>query len=392
VGALEGALAAVVARHEVLRTRLAEHGGDLVQLAGPVERVGLEELGWADERAAAELAAAFVDRPFDVWRGPLWRAGLIRLSESDRVLVLAADSLVCDARSLRMWVTELGVAYRELAAGRELPFAPLPVQYGDFARWQREAVAGDGFAAQIRYWRERLAGGVPLELPCDRRRPEQETGRGAAHAFVVAPAVHERLRRIAAAEKSTMFMVLLAAFEVLLARHSGQQEVAVGSLAPGRGLPRLASVIGLFENPMVLRAELSGDPSFREFLGRVRDVAIGAFSHQDVPFSVLFDALAKLDSPPLYPLFQVMFTLEGSLTPRALGRLAAVPFPLASSTSRWDLSLEMLENDQELQGILHYSTDLFDAATTRRLADRFVVLLDSISHDPGQPLHKLEPD
>jgi non-ribosomal peptide synthetase component F/acyl carrier protein len=390
VGALERALGAVVTQQEALRTRFAERGGAPVQVVDPVEPVMLEDLGAADGPGeAARLAAAFVARPFDLGRGPLWRAGLIGLASGERVLVLAADTLVCDKWSLRLWVTELGLAYRELVAGREADLPGLPVGFGEFARWQREVVASGAFDGQVAYWRERLDGWVPLELPGDRARSAREPWAGAAHAVVVPPPLHGRLRALAARERATVFMVLLAAWQALLARHSGQDDVAVGTLAPGRGRPELERVIGLYENPVVLRTDLSGDPSFVTLLGRVREVVAGALSHADLPFDALLRALAGSGSPPPHPLFQSMFMLVGGNTPAGLEPLKAVEVPLAPATARWDLSLELDETDHELRGWLRYSTELFDPPTTARLAERYLVLLDSVVAHPRQPLTRL---
>jgi Condensation domain len=398
--ALGRALDEVVARHEALRTRFAEHDGRPVALVDPEGRVELERLGAATRREAAEVAAAFVDRPFDLGRGPLWRVGLVDLVDGDRVdggragggrrervLVVAADQLVSDAWSLRLFTTQLGSWYQVFAGGGDVPLPP-ELQYGDFARWQQQQLAEGAFAAQIDYWHQRLAGATPLELPCDRARPAQETGRGGAHALVVPQALRDRLYAIGAQGRATLFMVLLAAFQVLLARHSGQDDVTVGTLAPGRDRPELESLIGQFENSLALRTDLSGDPSFGELLARVRAVALGAYSNQALPFDALVDTLA-----PRQPLIQVMFTLEGRPTPAGLEPLAATPFWVPQATARWDLSLELIEREGEEahQGFLRYSTDLFTPATISRLAERYLALLDSITRHPNTPLSKLEP-
>jgi Condensation domain len=386
-GALERALAAVAARQEALRTRFEERDGEPVQVVEPVRPAVLADLGAAGGVAeAAGMAAAFVARPFDVWRGPLWRAGLIGLAGGEWVLVLAADSLVCDDWSLRLWVTELGLAYQALVAGREADLPLLQVGFGGFARWQREAVASGTFDGQVTYWRDRLAGCVPLELPCDRARPAPEPGAGAAHPVVVPLPLHNGLRAVAAQERATPFMVLLAAWQLLLARHTGQQDVAVTTLAPARDWAELEPVIGMFGNPVALRTDLSGDPSFLTLLGRVREVVVGALSHAELPYEALSRALAGPGRPAQHPWPQVMFTLVGSGTPEGLERLEAVEIPLAPTTTRWDLRLELYENDDELQGWLRYSTELFDPSVTARLAESYLMLLDSIVADPRRPL------
>jgi hypothetical protein len=399
--ALGRALDEVVAQQEALRTRFAEHDGTPVALVDPEGRVELERLGAATRHEAAEVAAQFVDRPFDLGWGPLWRVGLVDLVDGDRVdggragggrrervLVVAADQLVSDAWSLRLFTTQLGSWYQVFAGGQDLPLLPPELQYGDFARWQQQQLAEGAFAAQIDYWRQRLTGATPLELPCDRPRPAQETGRGGAHALVVPQALRDRLYAIGAQGRATLFMVLLAAFQALLARHSGQDDVTVGTLTPGRDRPELEGLIGPFENSLALRTDLSGDPSFAELLARVRAVALGAYSNQALPFDALVDTLA-----PRQPLIQVMFTLEGHPPPVALEPLAARPFWVPQATARWDLSLELIEREGEAehQGFLRYSTDLFAPATISRLAEHYLTLLDSITRHPNTPLSNLEP-
>jgi hypothetical protein len=384
--ALVAALREVSARHEVLRSRVAEEGGRSVQVVDGAVRVRLEDLGAAGGvEEAVVLAVAFRDRPFDARRGPLWRAGVIGLPDAGSVLVLAADALVCDPRSLQVLLTELGLLYEDFAAGRASRLAPPPVQYRDFVQWQKDAARGAAFGRQIAYWQGQLSGIVPLELPCDRLRPVAETGRGADCEFVVSREVAGRLRAVAVKGRATLFMVVLAAFQALLARHAGQEDVAVGTLVPGRDRPEFESLIGLFENPVVLRTDLSGDPSFAELLARVRDVAIGAFSNQDVPFRHVADAVTS-GSPLRHPLFQVMFTLRAAPVRPGLRRLGAEPVRLPHTTADCDLSLEMTDPNDQLQGSFRFNTDIFDRSTIQRLAERFTTLLENISTNPEQPL------
>jgi hypothetical protein len=388
-GALERALGEVSARHESLRTRVAEEHGHLAQVVDGVSRVMLEQVGTVGgPEEGAALAGEFRDRPFDAGRGPLWRAGLIALPGASSILVLAADSLVCDVRSLQVFLTELGLLYDDFAAGRAGRLAPLPVQYRDFARWQQDALSQGAFAAQVEYWRKQLSGATLLELPCDRLRPVQETGRGASCGFVVSREIAAELRAIAARGQATLFMVLLAAFQMLLARHAGQEDVAVGTLVPGPDSPEFEKLIGLFENPVVLRTDLSGDPSFTGLLARVRDVAAGAFSNKDVPFSCVEEA-ASSGKPVLHPIFQVMFTLRATPAKAGLRYLGAEPLQLPCTSAKWDLSLEMTDPNDDLRGSFVYNTDIFDRSTIQRLAERFTTLLGNISSNPEQPLTEL---
>jgi Condensation domain len=388
-GALGAALGEVVARHEPLRSRVVVDGGGLVQVVDGVGWVGLEDLGVVGGvEEAGVLAAAFRDRPFDLGRGPLWRAGLVGLAGGGSVLVLAADRLVCDVRSLQVLLTELGLLYEDFAAGRASRLAPLGVRYRDFVRWQREAVGGGSFGSQLGYWRERLSGVAPLELPCDWVRPARPSWRGASCGFAVSERVAARLRVIAAGEGVTLFMVLLAAFQVLLGRHAGQEDVAVGTLVPGRDRPEFEPLIGLFENPVVLRTDLSGDPGFAGLLGRVREITVGAFSNQVVPFGQVAAAVAA-GGPVPHPLVQVMFTLRAGVVRSGLRRLGGRPLRLPDTTAECDLSLEITNPNGPLWGSLRYNADIFSRPTIARLAERFTTLLADISTNPEKPITAL---
>ncbi|HEU5417668.1 MAG TPA: condensation domain-containing protein, partial [Streptosporangiaceae bacterium] len=314
---------------------------------------------------------------------------LVRLPGAEQVLVLAADSLICDDWSLRVWVSELGLAYQEPASG----LTPGPVEaragFGDYARWQRGVLASGRFNDQAGYWRDRLAGCAPLDLIRGAARATDPGEVRGVRPLAVPEPVHVRLRELAYRERATVFSVLLAAWQALLAWHTGQPDVAVGTMAPGRGWPELEQVIGVFENPVVLRADVSGDPGFLTLVGRVREAAAGALSHAELPFHVMSRALASSGRPSPEPLLGVMFTLVGSTTPAGLDRLTATEIPLAPTTVSGDLRLELKENDDELRGWLHYRTDLFTTPEAARLVGRYLALLDSVAADPDRPLSVL---
>jgi Condensation domain len=384
-GALGAALAAVTARHEPLRSRVVAAEGGPVQVADGAGQVRLEDLGAAGGvEEAVVLAAAFRDQPFDLGQGPVWRAGLIGLPDTGSVLVLAADRLACDVRSLQVLLTELGLLYEDFAAGRAPRLAPLAVRYRDFVRWQQQATGGPSFTAQLGYWRRQLAGLAPLELPCDHVRPARPSTQGASWGFAISPQVAAQLRAIAARERVTLFMVLLAAFQVLLGRHAGQEDVAVGTLVPGRDRPEFEPLIGLFENPVVLRTDLSADPSFTGLLARVRQTTISAFSNQAVPFGQVTAQAATAS-----PLYQVMFTLRAGLARSGLRRLGGRPLRLPHTTADCDLSLEITNPNDQLWGSFRYNTAIFTRPTIQRLAERFTTLLADITTNPHKPIKEL---
>ncbi|HEV2756821.1 MAG TPA: amino acid adenylation domain-containing protein, partial [Actinomycetota bacterium] len=334
------------------------------------------------------IAEAEAMRPFDLERGPLLRARVLRLGADDHVLLLVMHHIVSDGWSRSVLLDELGTLYGN--EGARLP--QLPVQYADFAAWQRRWLSGDVLQAQLDYWRERLAGLAPvLELPADHPRPPVRSGRGATVSFALDAATVDALKALARAHNATLFMTLTAAFQALLARYSGSDDVAIGTPIAGRSHPEAEPLIGFFVNTLVLRTDLSGDPSFGELVERVRDVALGAYAHQDVPFEKLVEELHPQRSLSHTPLFQVMLSLdntaEGAL---ALGDATVESFPIDDDSSKFDLHLAVRDRGGELEGDLQYSTDLFDAATVERMAAHLQNLLKGAASDAGGPLSDLD--
>jgi amino acid adenylation domain-containing protein len=400
VGVLVGCLAEVAGRHEVLRSRFAETlDGPVASVAraGPVPCpvIDLGGVAEGDQHAQCQrVLAAEAARPFDLTAGPLFRAVLVRLSADRHVLAVMMHHIVTDGWSMGVLWAELAALYPAALAGRSCPLPPLELQYGDYAAWQRQLVASGAMAGQIGYWRAALAGApAALELPADHPRPAVRTFRGGRHRFVIAPAVLARLRALGAAQGqgTTLFMTLLAAFTILLARYTGQDDVVVGSPIAGRTRAELEGLIGFFVNTLVLRTDLSGAPSFRDLLARVRDTALQAYAHQDLPFEKLVADLAPERTANHNPLFQVMFVLhKAPLGTPSLPGLAAELVDIRPPTAKFDLSLLMHDCGQDLQAAFEYDADLFEPATIERMAGHFSRLLTEITADPDRPVMSID--
>jgi amino acid adenylation domain-containing protein len=395
--ALERALGGLVARHESLRTTFAGAGGRPVQVIHPPEPAVLEvtELDRFDpaerEARARRAVADAAQRPFDLARGPLVRATLIALDEDDHVLVAVMHHIVSDGWSMGVFTRELSALYDAFSRGEESPLEELPLQYADFAAWQRGWLEGDVLEGQLAYWRDRLAGLAPvLELPTDRPRPAERRGRGAKHSFALDATTLESLHAISRAHNATLFMTLTAAFQLLLSRYSGQSDVAVGTPIAGRTHAELEDLIGFFANTLVLRTDLSGDPRFTELLARVRETALGAYAHQDVPFEKLVEELQPPRSLSHTPLFQVMISLDGVSGELALGDVSVSELPIEVASSKFDLQLALRSSVDALEGVLVYDADLFEPDTVARMGDHLANLLDAIAADPDAPLSSLD--
>ena len=396
VEAFERALSEIVRRHESLRTRFALAKGDPVQLvaeAAPLELPVLD-LGSLEaaqrEREVVRLATDEARAPFDLARGPLVRARLLRLGPSDWVFLLTMHHIVCDGWSVGLLFQELAALYEAFALGRRSPLPELPVQYPDFALWQRGWLQGELLERQLGYWRERLQGLPVLELPTDRARPAVQHYRGAAHSFALPAPLVDGLRALGRREDATLFMVLLAGFKALLARYCSQQDIVVGAPIAGRSRAELEPLIGFFVNSLVLRTDLSGDPSFRELLGRVRETALGAYAHQDLPFEMLVEQLQPERDLSRNPLFQITFQLFTSPTlvqSATTGTLTALE--VERGTSKFDITFDLWETEEGLGAQLIYDTDLFEAETMARLAGHYQTLLEGAAADPERPLSRL---
>jgi amino acid adenylation domain-containing protein len=394
--AIAAALHGVVRRHEALRTNFQAVEGRPRQTISPwrpfaVPCVDLSGLGAAERRSElARLASAEARKPFDLASDPLYRFVLVRVGPADHALLATLHHIVSDGWSNGILHRELAGLYQAAADRRPSPLPELPVQYVDFAVWQRRWLSGQVLARQLAYWKERLADPPRLELPGDRPRPRLATFRGASVRTTLPDDLRGRLSALARGRGATLYMVLLAGFETLLHRFSGQEDLLVGTPIANRNRAETEGLIGFFVNTLALRADLGGRPSFGELVERVRDVALGAYGHQDLPFERLVEALHPERDTGRNPLFQAAFVLQNfpdSLSPSP--GLTVAPLPVGHANAKFDLQLFMGETRGGLQALLEYATDLFDATTARRLLDHFVSILEGAAADPELPLDEL---
>jgi amino acid adenylation domain-containing protein len=393
---LEQCLNEIIRRHEILRTSFPAVNGQPLQVVSPFQPLALsvrDMSGLPEGEREAEARRQATDEAvlaFDLHRGPLIRAGLLRLGEDEHILLLTMHHIVFDGWSEGVLFQELAALYEGFATGQPAPHSDLPIQYADFAVWQRQRLQGEIFDSQLTYWKKQLAGASVLELPTDHPRPSVQTFRGSQQFLFIPKALTERLKAISRAEGTTLFMTLLAAFQTLLHRYTGKDDILVGSPVAGRNRTDIEALIGFFVNTLILRADLSGDPSFRELLGRVRKLALEAYAHQDLPFEKLVEELQPERNLSHSPLFQVLFVLQNFPTtvPRLTG-LTVTPVKVESETATFDLSLLLVEEANGLQGTIEYNTDLFDEATISRIIGHFQTLLESVVADAGVPISRL---
>ncbi len=391
------ALDEVVRRHEALRTVFAGVGGEPAQVVLPAPRGMLAEVdlralpAGAAGREVRRLTDAESLRPFDLERGPLLRATLVRAAAEDAALLLAMHHVVSDGWSMGVLTRELSVLYAAFSRGEPSPLAELPFQYADFAAWQRGWLAGETLERQLAWWKARLAGAPPLlELPTDRPRTAVRDARGGSRLFTLPADTSRGLRELSRREGATLFMTLLAAWQLLLSRHAGQEDVVVGSPIAGRTHLELEGLIGFFVNTLALRADFSGDPTFAELLARVRESTLGAYQHQDVPFERLVEELEVPRSLTHSPLFQAVLSLQ-NVEPleERLGEARVEPLECGSLAARFDLTLALREEGEEIHGGITYRADLWDGATVGRMLERLRVLLGGIAADPDRRLSAL---
>ncbi len=397
VAALERALNEIIRRHESLRTTFANENGQPVQVILPHLTLALPMVDLRDlpaperETEARRLADEQARQPFDLTRGPLVRVRLLRLGIDDHIVLLTMHHIISDGWSMGVFIREIALLYPGLAAGAPASLPELPVQYADFAAWQRDWLQGDVLQEQLAYWKQQLAGSPPkLELATDHPRPAAQTYRGASLAFDVSREVYDALKALSQREEATLFMTLLAAFQTLLYRYTGQEDLCVGTPIANRNRAEIENLIGFFVNTLVLRADLSGEPTFRELLKRVREVAVSAYAHQDLPFEILVDELHPPRDPSYSPLFQAMFALQSvSGATHRLPDVTLTPLQTHSGTAKFDLTLALAEDSNSLSGVLEYNTDLFDAETIERMLGHFWALLEGIAANPDQRISTL---
>jgi amino acid adenylation domain-containing protein len=397
VAVLEQSLNTVIRRHAALRTTFAMVEGQLMQCIAPGECVtlpvvALSELPAEQQEAAAQrLVTTEARQPFDLATGPLLCATLFRLAAAEHILLLTAHRIICDEESMRLLLQDVAALYSALSTGTPLALPALPMQYSDFALWQRQWLQDEACVEQLSYWQQRLRAQPPfLQLPTDRPRPAMHTYRGATQSLLIPAALCEALHALSRQEGVTLFMVLLAAFQTLLQRYSSQEDISVGVPTTGRHCGGTEGLIGCFANTLVLRADLAGDPTFRELLQRVRAVVLEANAHQDMPFETLLEALDPEQDFSHTPLVQAMFQLQQSPQQRLLfSNLQVEHVACDTGTTKCDITLRVMEHTAGLWCIWEYNTALFDTATVARMAGHFQTLLTGIVSAPEQTISTL---
>ena len=401
-GALDPALLAhaleeIIRRHEVLRTSFPALAGIPVQRIAPPGRFepALVDLGGLPpERRLPEarhLAADDARRPFDLTGGTALRATLVRLDQEDHAGIFTLHHIVSDGWSRGVFLHELTAIYGAFREGRPSPLPPLAVQYADFAVWQRGWLRDEALEAQLSYWRRQLESVPPLEMPLDRPRPTVQRFRAGRVAIHLPPALAESLRQLAGSQGVTLYMALLAGFEALVHRYTGQEDFALGSPIANRNRAEIEGLIGFFVNSLVLRVRLDGDPTFRELLARVREVSLQAYAHQDLPFEKLVEELQPERSLSRNPLFQVVLALQNApVGTLELPGLTLSPLGPEGGATRFDLEVHLWDLPDGLRGMALYDRDLFDATTIARLVSHLERELSAAVAGPGRPLSELE--
>jgi amino acid adenylation domain-containing protein len=397
IDALQEAFGEVVRRHEALRTTFDVRDGQPVQIINEQHsirlcQIDIAHLSHAEQQdRIRELLREQILQPFDLKKGPLLRITLIRLAANDYVLAMAMHHIVSDGWSMNVLVREITAAYQAYSSGHTPDPPPLPLQYADFAVWQRNWLQGDVLAQQLEYWKQQL-GNSPtvLELPANRPRPAVQTYNGADFTFAFSPSLSQSLKALCRREGVTLFMVLLAGFKVLIHRYTGQQEIIVGSPIANRQRKELEGLIGFFINTLAVRTVVSGELSFRQFLGQVREAALGAYAHQDLPFEYLVEQFQPERNLSHNPLVQVIFSFEAAYPrPVETPGLAVTILDKENRAAKFDLSLYASDRGPEVFGTFEYNVDLFNRETVERMAGHLLTILSAVVGDPAQRISEL---
>jgi amino acid adenylation domain-containing protein len=397
VAALCESLNEIVKRHESLRTTFMAIDGQPLQIISPEQALEIPLVNLSDRPAAERDAEVMrlIDgearQAFDLENGPLLRASILRLGEQEHVVSLTIHHIIADGWSISVFMRELAALYAALQEGKPAPLPELPIQYADYAQWEREHTESDRVRSQLEYWKTQFDGRLPvLDLPGDRPRPPVQSHSGARQALHLPAELVGSLKELSQRQGVTLFMTLLAAFQTLLHRYTNQEEICVGSPIAGRNRVETEGLIGLFLNTLVLRTDLSGNPTFEALLGRVREVALGAYANQELPVEMLIDALRPERHLSHDPLFQVMLILQNTPAPSLhLPHLSITPVEIDTATAKFDLTFDLAEGPQGIGGWIEYKTDLFDAATVARIGEHFRTLLEGIVRDPAQRIGEL---
>ncbi len=398
VDALCRAINEIVRRHAILRTTFSFADGAVWQTSTQPAAVAMPISDLADVAADEQdttmrrIAHDEATTPFDLANGPLLRTRLVRLAPDEHVLLLTVHHIVADGWSAGIFLRELTALYAAYAAGDPSPLPALPMQYADFAARQRSWLSDEVVESQLRYWREQLSGApTTLTLPTDRVRPPMQSYRGATVRFAVGPSLTARLKALSRQLDATLFMTLFAGFVALLTRYGDTDDIVVGSPIANRNRAEIEDLIGFFVNTLVLRVRHGGNPTFAELVEIVRNVTVAAYENQDLPFEKLVDELQPERSLGSTPLFQVMFALQSvPMQALSVAGMTFAPMMLDNGASKFDLTLHLFDGDDQLRGVIEYSTDLFDAATMERLAGHYVTLLEGVANEgAGQPIRTL---
>jgi amino acid adenylation domain-containing protein len=398
IAALEQSLNEILRRHEVLRTSFKTVEGRPVQVISPatplsLPAIDLSELPQAQQEAKVrQLAIAHAQQPFALDTAPMLRVKLLRLSQQEHVALFVMHHIVCDGWSTDVLVRELSALYKVFSTGQPSPLPELPIQYVDFAVWQRQWLQGEVLEKQLAYWKQQLGANLPvLQLPTVRPRESVKTSRGATQSFVIPSNLSAALQALSRQEGVTLFMTLLAGFQILLQRYTNQDDIVVGTDVANRNRAEIESLIGFFVNLLVLRTDLSDNPSFWELLKRVREVTLGAYAHQDLPFDKLVEVLRPDRQSTHTPLFQVLFVLQNApMTTLELPGLTLSQLEIEENITRFDLALFLIETPQGIEGMWQYNADLFDSTTIQRMSGHFETLLNSIVTQPDARINSLE--
>ncbi|HEY1528469.1 MAG TPA: non-ribosomal peptide synthase/polyketide synthase [Candidatus Angelobacter sp.] len=393
---LQRAVQQIVNRHEVLRTRFETVDGlpmqvitDFVQIPLPMDDLSALDENQREERAA-ELIRQEAERKFDLEEGPLFRLRLLKLGAEEHILGLMMHHIISDGWSLNVLRRELALLYEAFLKGEEPPLPDLAIQYADYSQWQRDWLRGGILERQLTYWSEKLRGASPvLELRADRPRQPVRSLRGGMVEVELSPELSQQLQDISQREGVTLFMTLMAAWQVLIYRYSDETDISVGTPVAGRNHKETEGLIGFFVNTLVLRTSLSGDPTFGELLQRVREVVLEAYAHQDLPFEKLVAELSVERSLSYTPLFQTVLTFQDMVRPWKLDQMEVSPIPALSGAAKFDLLLQLQAEEVRIRGLLEYSLDLFDSSTVCRMMDHLKVLLEAAVADVQQPISRL---
>ncbi|MFB8795998.1 MAG: condensation domain-containing protein [Microcoleus sp.] len=397
--ALERSINEIIRRHEIWRTTFQEVDGQPIQIISSTLKLAMPLIDLRQfpnnerEIEIQRLATELIQPPFDLAAGPLLRVLLLQIERDEHIFIINGHHIVGDGWSLGIIFRELAALYEAFCSNKPSPLPELSLQYADFAHWQRRWLQGLTRSSYLAYWKQQLQGTPSvLELPTDRPRPAVQTFRGAHQSMPLSKELSEALANLSKRENVSLFMTLLAAFQILLYRYTGQADICTGTPIANRTRLEIEGLIGFFVNTLVLRTDLSGNPRFLELLLQVREVALGAYAYQDLPFEQLVEELQPTRSLSHTPLFSVMFVFHNvPLIPSELPGLTVSPFEVETCTAKLDLILSFENTDRGLIGLWEYNTDLFDATTIARMAGHFQTLLEGIVANPNRRLSELPP-